>query len=309
MDTESPYRLSRAMRALIPALAVLLAAFPARADSPPVPDFPTIVRLSEAYRAMRYDSLPDIHAALDPAYDELVVVDLPRTQNRYMLGTQTAGRRHEIWIRGTANTRNAFSDMEFAKRRDAMLGINLHRGFRDMAAAVYADILPRLQSGYEVVIFGHSLGAAEATILGMLLSTDGWKVAQVYASGSPRLTDAEGARKFAGLPVVRIINEGDPVPLLPPRTLVSPSDPYVHLGPAVLLLDGPYFCMLGEQYGDEALGPDFWRSVKVNGLREDIREHFILSYLERLEPKRTGPVEVPWADRVQYLKQAGRGHP
>jgi hypothetical protein len=32
--------------------------------------------------------------------------------------------------------------MEFAKRREAKLGINLHRGFRDMAAAVYDDILP-----------------------------------------------------------------------------------------------------------------------------------------------------------------------
>jgi hypothetical protein len=289
------------LRALFPAVAVLLTALPAHADSPPVPDFPTIVRLSEAYRAMRYDSLPDIHAALDPSYDELVVVDLPQTKNRYMLGTRVAGRVHEIWIRGTANVQNAFSDIEFAKRRDARLGINLHRGFLAMATAVYADILPRLQPGYELVIFGHSLGAAEATILGMLLSMDGWKVSQVYASGSPRLTDAEGALKCAGLPVIRIINEGDPVPLLPPRTLVSPTDPYVHLGPAVLLLDGPYFCTLGEQYGDEALGPDFWRSVKVNGLRADIREHFVLSYLERLEPKLAGPVEVPWADRERYL--------
>jgi hypothetical protein len=166
---------------------------------------------------------------------------------------------------------------------------------------VYDDILPRLRRGYELVIFGHSLGAAEATILGMLLSTDGWEVEQVYASGSPRVTDAEGARKFAGLPVIRIINEGDPVPLLPPRTLVSPEDPYVHLGPAVLLLDGPYFCTLGEQYCDEVLGPDFWRSVKVNGLRADIREHFIPSYLERLRPKLEGPVEVPWTDRERYL--------
>jgi hypothetical protein len=303
MGNGTPARFAPTQRALLTALAVLLTALPARADSPPVPDFPTLVRLSEAYRAMRYDSLPEIHAALDPAYDGLVVVDLPRTQNRYMLGTRAAEKRHEIWIRGTANTKNAFSDVEFAKRRDAKLGINLHRGFRNMAAAVYADILPRLRSGYELVIFGHSLGAAEATILGMLLSTDGWKVLQVYASGSPRLTDAEGARKFAGLPVVRIINEGDPVPLLPPRTLVSPADPYVHLGPAVLLLDGPYFCMLGERYGDEALGPDFWRSVKVNGLRADIREHFIPSYLERLRPKLAEPVEVPWTDRDRYLAQ------
>jgi hypothetical protein len=284
--------------------AVLLGIVGAAAWSAPpsLPsDFPDIIRLTEAYRSMRFDELPVIHATLDPQYDDLVVVDLAATQNRYMLGTRTAGKRHEVWIRGTVTRQNAFTDMEYAKRRDTQLGINLHRGFLGYAAAVYADIVPRLRPGYEVVIFGHSLGAAEATILGMLLSTDGWKVTRVYASGSPRVTDAEGARKFADLPLLRIINEGDPVPLLPPRTLVSPADPYVHLGPAVLLLDGPYYCMIGEQYGDEALGPEFWSTVKVSGLRTDIEEHLIPAYLDRLTPKLSGPVEVPWAARKSYI--------
>jgi triacylglycerol lipase len=269
--------------------------------SSPAPDFAEIVRLTKAYRSMRYDELPVIHATLDPQYDDLVVVDLAATENRYMLGTLASAKRHEIWIRGTVNRQNAFTDMEFAKRRDAQLGINLHRGFMAYATAVFEDLVRRLRPGYEVVIFGHSLGAAEATILGMLLSTGGWKVKRVYASGSPRVTDAEGARKFADLPVLRIINEGDPVPLLPPRTLVSPADPYVHLGPAVLLLDGPYYCMIGEQYGDEALGPDVWRTMSQGGLRADIMEHLIPAYLDRLLPKPAGPVEVPWADRKSYI--------
>lgn len=285
----------------IAALAVLLAASTARADAPPRPDFAEIARLARAYRTIRYDELPVIHAALDPLYDAVAVVDLAATENRYVLATKDGARRHEVWIRGTANRQNAFTDLEFAKRRDVRLGINLHRGFMAYATAVFEDLVPRLHPGYEVVVFGHSLGAAEATIVGMLLATDGWKVTRVFASGSPRLTDAEGARKFADLPVLRIINEGDPVPLLPPRTLVSPSDPYVHLGPAVLLLNGPYWCALGEQYGDEALGPEVWQTVKADGLRADINEHFIAAYLERLEPKLAGPVEVPWADRQKYL--------
>ncbi len=271
-------------------------------DPPSLPsDFPEIVRLTKAYRSMRYDELPVIHATLDPQYDGLVVVDLAATQNRYMLGTRTAEKRHEVWIRGTVTRQNAFTDLEYAKRRDVRLGINLHRGFMSYATAVFEDLVPRLRPGYEVVIFGHSLGAAEATIVGMLLSTDGWKVTRVYASGSPRVTDAEGARKFSNLPVLRIINEGDPVPLLPPRILVSPHDPYVHLGPAVLLLDGPYFCTLGEQYCDEVLGPEVWRTVSASGLRADIMEHLILAYLDRLVPKPAGPVEVPWADRRSYV--------
>jgi hypothetical protein len=271
-------------------------------SSGPAPiDFPSIWRLCDAYRTMRYGTVAAIHAALDPSCDELVVVDLEKTRNRYMLGTLEKERRHEIWIRGTTTVKNAFTDLEFSKRRDSRLGINLHRGFAAMAEAVHDDILPRLRPGYDIVIFGHSLGAAEATILGMLLSSGGWNVLQVYAAGSPRFTDAEGARKFAALPVLRIINEGDPVPLLPPRTHVSPGDSYVHLGPAVVLLDGPAYCLLGDQYGDEALGPDFWDTVKRIGLRGDIREHFITSYLERLAPKREASILVPWERRADYL--------
>jgi hypothetical protein len=63
----------------------------------------------------------------------------------------------------------------------------------------------------------------------------------------------------------------------------------VHLGLAVLLLDGP----------------DFWRSVRMNGLRADIREHFITSYLERIVPKLAGPVEVLRADRGRSLEPTG----
>lgn len=287
--------------ALAAALTALLVPDVVWADAPSQPDFAEMVRLAQVYRGMRYDEPPAIHAYLDPLYDDVTVVDLATTQNRYLLATKVGSRRHEVWIRGTVNRQNAFTDLEFKKARDPRLGINLHRGFLSYATAVYNDLAPRLRAGYEIVLYGHSLGAAEATIVGMLLATDGWKVAQVYASGSPRLTDAEGARTFAALPVLRIINEGDPVPLLPPRALVSPADPYVHLGSAVVLLDGPYWCALGEQYGDEALGPEVWRTVRTAGLRADIQEHLILSYLARLEPKRDGAVEVSWADRHQYL--------
>lgn len=151
------------------ALAALLAPAVARADAPPQPDFAEIARLAQTYRSMRYDELPTIHANLDPLYDDVTAVDLAATQNRYRLATKIAARRHEVWIRGTVNRQNAFTDLEFRKGRDPRLGINLHRGFMSYATAVYDDL-------------------------------------------APRLTDAEGARKFAALPVLRIINEGDPVP-------------------------------------------------------------------------------------------------
>jgi hypothetical protein len=263
-------------------------------------DFATILRLSEAYRVMRYDKEEQTRAALRASYDALTFVDLPKTKNRYMIGTLDSARRQEIWIRGTANLRNGLYDLQFLKHRNEKLGINLHAGFERMALAVYKDILPRLNRDYGLVIFGHSLGAAEAVILAMLLSTDGFHVTHVYATGQPRVTDAEGVKKFDFLPITRIMNDGDPVPLLPPRDIPSAADPYAHLGKAVLLLDGPYYCLLGEDRSDDALASSFWQMLSAEGTYAPVKEHLIPAYIERLALKLSSPIQVPCADRALY---------
>jgi hypothetical protein len=48
--------------------------------------------------------------------------------------------------------------------------------------------------------------------------------------------------------------------------------------------------------------------VKQNGLRGDIQEHFIVSYLERLAPKQKTSTLVPWDQRAQYLPLKGGVH-
>jgi triacylglycerol lipase len=285
----------------------------ASAPSQPLPppdvagsvDFAEIVRFSRAYQVMRHGTDGQIHAALDPLYDSLELVDLPKTKNRYMIGTLSGGHRQEIWIRGTANFRNAVYDLRFAKRRNGKLGINLHAGFEKMALAVYQDILPRLKPDYDLVIFGHSLGAAEAVILGMLLQTDGCRVKRVYASGQPRVTDAEGEKKFDSLPVLRIMNDGDPVPFLPPRDVPSFADPYVHLGDAVILLDGPYYCLIGEDRRNEDLAASFWQLLSADDTFNPVKEHLIPAYLSRLEPKIASAVQVPFDERAAYVATEG----
>lgn len=214
-------------------------------DKRPRVDFVELLRLSEAYWSMRYAPVEETQRVWGQTNDELAVVDIEKTSNRYMIGTVDGVKRQDIFIRGTANRQNAIADIEVAKRRSAKLGIDLHRGFEDMAAA--------------------------------------------------------GAAAFASLPLIRVVNEGDPVPLLPPRTLISPADPYVHIGDAVVLLDGPYYCMLGEQSRNEPLAEDFWRSLKTNSLRGDVREHFIAAYIERIRPKVAGAVEVPPSDRTRHI--------
>ncbi len=264
-------------------------------------DFPDLVRFSRDYSIMRYDSDQAIKSSVGSRYDTFALVDLPVTKNRYMIGTLTRDRRQEIWIRGTANMRNALYDLRFGMRRDETLGINLHRGFAAMARAVYDDILPRLNRDYALTIFGHSLGAAEALILAMLLDVDGYHVAHVYASGQPRVTDADGERKFDHLPILRIVNVDDPVPLLPPRGIDSRMDPFVHVGPALVLLDGPYYCLISEDRGDDVLAGSFWKLLASEGPVEPVSDHFIAAYLARLTPKIGSAVQVSWADHARYV--------
>ncbi len=272
-------------------------------DAKAVVDFGAIHRLSELYRVMRYESDARIRDVAGAQYDELALVDLPGTKNRYMVGTLHDEKRQEVFIRGTANMRNALYDMEYRAHRSVELGIDLHAGFEAMTFVVYHDILPRLRPDYDIVLFGHSLGAAEAVILSMLLDRDHFRVRAVYASGQPRITDAEGEKKFDYLPIVRIINEDDPVPFLPPRAIASSARPYTHIGSAIILLDGPYYALVAEDTGNEALATDFWRNLPREGFVEQVDEHFIAAYLARLAPKVGAAIQVPYAERGRYVKQ------
>jgi hypothetical protein len=291
-------------------LGVSLLALAACASAPVAPSppdttgqvsFSQIHRMSEMYRIMRYEQDAQIRSSVGKEYDELVLVDLKATENRYMIGTLNAERRQDVYIRGTATMKNVFSDLAYRPHFNETLGVNLHTGFERMALGVYHDILPRLKPDYDLVLFGHSLGAAEAVILAMLLDREHWKVRQVYASGQPRVTDADGEKKFDYLPILRIVNEDDPVPFLPPRAIVSASSPYTHLGNAVVMLDGPYYCLLGEDTSDEALASDFWRTLSQEGPVAQVEEHFIAAYLARLAPKLSGAVQVPYAKRDAYM--------
>jgi hypothetical protein len=228
-------------------------------------------------------------------------VDLAATRNRYMIGTLVSARRQEIWVRGTANFKNAMYDVRFAQRVNEKLGIKLHLGFEEMALAVYNDILPRLHKDFDLVIFGHSLGAAEAVILAMLLDTDGYRVSQVYASGQPRVTDAEGEKKFEHLPILRISNIDDPVPSLPPRDIPSSRDPYMHVGNVVILLDGPYYCMLAEDLSDDALARSYWQALSAEGPVEPVQDHLMPAYIAREKPKLLSAIQVRYADRAAYM--------
>ena len=310
--TDHPPVATRLPRALLWLLAAaLLILLQSCASSPPMVeapdvdgtvDFATILRFSEAYHLMRHTEDPAaVTKALRAGYDDFVTVDLPAVHNRYMIGTRRAEKKQEIWIRGTANFTNALYDARIAQRMNKKLGIRLHEGFAELAFAVYHDILPRLHKDFDLVIYGHSLGAAEAVILAMLLDTDGYTVAQVYASGQPRVTDAVGAAKFDYLPILRIATPDDPVPFLPLRDTSRPAYSYVDIGSIVILYEGPYYSLLSEDRSEAAHVGSFWKLVSLEGPVLPVQNHLMPAYMERLRPKLVRAIQIPYAECEPYM--------
>ena len=148
-----------------------------------------------------------------------------------------------VAFRGTASIGNALTDIEAALiRHDIFPGL-IHFGFARAAEAVYPMVrvlLTALDRRLPILVTGHSLGGAMATLVSHRLAVEGFPVRAVYTYGSPRA----GNRSFRDayrLPNYRFVNDNDLVPHLPMRWC------YRHVGDLKLLTrDG----RLLEEYSD-----------------------------------------------------------
>ena len=85
----------------------------------------------------------------------------------------------------------------------------------------------------------HSLGGAVAAILTIYMIEDGVEVVRVVTFGQPQFTTADGVKRLSFLPLARVVDENDVVPMVPPATATNLSfGPYEHVGPEVILLEG-----------------------------------------------------------------------
>jgi len=131
-----------------------------------------------------------------------------------------AKRVQWIVVRGTSSLINIRLDVDYNKVVESRLQIPLHKGFADAALQVYQFAKPLLKTDYETRVTGHSFGGGAAVIVLMLLKEDGFKLGQTMTFGQPKVTNSDGARKYRTLPLLRFVNDNDPVPLLPPIRVV-----------------------------------------------------------------------------------------
>ena len=203
-----------------------------------------------------------------------------------------------ISIRGTANFKNAIEDMEYLQVEDSVLGIFLHKGFREDSELVYRDLLPFLDNSKKVLVTGHSLGAAISTILMMYLHEGGFEIGLSINFGQPKVTNGEGVRKYQSLPLLRVADENDVVPMMPATSLLnSIHGRYEHLGMEIILLEGKYYVFQDEHMQRETNSTSFWQNMTD----VSVDAHMIKHYLHNIKSKLKTAEQIPFDDRKQYI--------
>jgi hypothetical protein len=249
--------------------------------------------------ALRSKAAYGSQEAIKSDFQKTVRIASPsNTQVLYFLEVDDARREQFITVRGTANKTNLDEDLEIAIREDRKADIPVHAGFDQDANAIYQDVKGFLKPGYDTFITGHSLGGAIAALLGVYLIEDQYKVVRIVTFGQPRFTTAKGVSRLGFLPLTRIVDENDIIPMVPPDNLSGAlHGPYAHVGPEIILLEGPRYVYLPTHDATRLDIGELWRDVDVATLEDHKMDH----YLERLAAKSASSIQVPYNDREKYV--------
>jgi hypothetical protein len=220
----------------------------------------------------------------------------------YFVQTNHALRQHTVAVRGTVDDVNWKLDMDTHGAFDKKSGVLIHRGFHTVARTIYADLRGRLNPTYRTYFTGHSLGGAVSAILATYLDRDGYGIGGVYTFGQPKFTNAEGVRRYSYMPVLRVVYQNDAVAMLPDAVKGGRAS-YVHLGPEVVLLSGPYYSYLDEiDAARKSIGA-FSRGVTFTSLPDHKMKWYLQGLLDKLKQSKL----VPYNKRQRYVTRHKRG--
>lgn len=223
-------------------------------------------------------------AEIKTLYPGTVRINAPKgTKTRYFLDVQPTQKLQTISVRGTKTLNDVLHDVEFAIVAGTGLPIPIHKGFEADALLIYADVKPYLRKDYRTRLTGHSLGAAVSAILMIYLQRDGFQVEPSINFGQPKFTNVAGAEHYKDLPLQRVVDRNDVVPMLPPPLVKHPRHgAYAHLGEEIVLLDGPYFVRLDEHDSERLSVDEYWRDRRFASKAD----HRMAVYRDRIDSKR-----------------------
>ena len=133
-------------------------------------------------------------------------------------------------VEGTNETTDWVTNLKFLIKRD-----DCHRGFANNANRTLAELVlgyEALDPKRKLVIAGHSLGGATATLIADLLWQSGNKNIALVTAGSPRPGGRRLKKRVKDLEHLRFVHGNDIVPGTPPRLAG-----FVHTHPRIYLPD------------------------------------------------------------------------
>ncbi len=283
----------------------LLIGLPASTLAQPAVDFPAIIdngRLS----ALAYRTESEIRRVLATARLTLQAYEvIEDIQLAYFIVRDEKARRQTIVLRGTSNAENAILDISANLVKDPHSGLMLHEGFAYAAWQVFLRIRDQLETAWRIDTTGHSLGGALALVLAKYLQLSDFQVGQVITFGQPKVTNIDGAKSFAGFPVIRVVTPLDMVPLLPPfdpvKMATGDIQIYWHAGIEVLLLKGNRYSILqGIQSMMRTTGFD---RQDITG--QALSHHSMDYYLQLLSDKNANAQAVPFESGFNLFRLFG----
>ena len=261
---------------------------------------PVSINFGELYAyANRSKTAYASEAVIRSTYPATIRINAPgKTDVRYFLEQDDKAKTQYITVRGTADRRNFSEDLDIKIRQDKKTDIPVDAGFDSVAQALYLDVKPFLKPGYKTYVTGHSLGGAVAALLAVYIIEDGGKVERVVTFGQPKFTTAAGVKRLGFLPITRVVDENDMVPMLPPRSFRNLTQgTYEHVGPEIILLEGPRYVYLPTFDADRLSVGELWRTLAF----DDLPDHHTDNYMKRLSMKMKGAVQVAYNQREQYV--------
>jgi triacylglycerol lipase len=261
---------------------------------------PEHINFREIYTyAERANAAYGAKSVIRSKYPQTVRINAPaRTDVMYFLERNDKTRTQFITVRGSANSANFSEDLDVAVREDRKAAIPVHSGFDLAARSIYQDVKPHLKPGYKTHLTGHSLGGAVAAVMSIYMIEDGVEVVRVVTFGQPRFTTADGVKRLSFLPLARVVDENDIIPMVPPATALHPTfGPYEHVGSEVILLEGQNIVYLSAHDANRISVGEFWRSTSF----ADLEDHKMEKYLKRIADKTKGTIEVPYNKRENFV--------
>jgi pimeloyl-ACP methyl ester carboxylesterase len=183
-------------------------------------------------------------------------------------------------VRGSKSSRDWINDLDF-DFVDTIYG-KVHHGFWRSSAPMFPQLKAQLKPILKpIVLDGHSLGGAQATLFALDLAIEKFPVALITSFGSPRVADGEFKTlydRLLGSKTIRYVNALDVVPRTPFSDLG-----FIHVGQEGYL----------PSTGALELNPTFYELIHddvinmVSNIRAGnigmLTDHLIASYQTRIQ--------------------------